>query len=390
MAPSVVNPLPGTPAPIAFCITDLDAGGAERALVEIVTRLDRTKWEPRVFCLGSPGELCRPLAEAGIEAVCLGARRAWHIRILPRLVRELRYFRPVLLQTWLYHANIAGRIAARMARVPRVVAGIRVAERRGRRRLRIDKATQWIVDHNVCVSQSVAEFSIREGGLKPDKVSVIRNGVDFERFASAQPADLTRFGIPAESRTVVFVGRLDPQKNPLALVTAMERLRLRFSDVHALVVGEGTLRPELERDVTARGLDEIVHLAGWQSNVPELMRAAYVLAVPSRWEGLANVALEAMAAGLPVVATDVEGVREVVVSGRTGVIVPAGSVQDLAEGLALLLGPPEMGAAMRRESQRIVREGFTWERAASEYEALYGRLLESGSRGALRTRRRKS
>src|SRR5690349_20961118 len=120
------------PIKIAFCITDLDPGGAERALVELVTRMNRRIWKPHVFCLSKPGPLVATLQDAGIETTCFGARNARSILTVYRLYRALKSLQPALVQTYLFHANIAGRIAARMARVPYVVSGIRVAERRSK------------------------------------------------------------------------------------------------------------------------------------------------------------------------------------------------------------------------------------------------------------------
>jgi hypothetical protein len=154
------------PIRIAFCITELDPGGAERALVELVTRLDPAQFEPAVFCLGPRGALAVDLERANIPVMCLGATRARDVWILFRLRKALRAFRPVILQTWLHHANILGRIAGRLARVPIIVSGIRVAEQRSAWRLRMDRLTQSLVDAHICVSQDVAAFSKSKGGTR--------------------------------------------------------------------------------------------------------------------------------------------------------------------------------------------------------------------------------
>ena len=126
---------------IAFCITDLDPGGAERALVQLVLRLDRSRWSPVVFCLSKPGTLVADLAKADIPVDCLEAGSIGNVSVVPRLVRRLRRVRPDILQTFLFHANIVGRIAGRLAGVPVIVSGIRVAEHRSRFRLWLDRIT---------------------------------------------------------------------------------------------------------------------------------------------------------------------------------------------------------------------------------------------------------
>lgn len=363
------------PVRIAFCITDLDVGGAERALVNLVTRLDRGRWEPSVICLAGPGALVEPLEQAGIPVICLGARRAWNLAVLPRLTRELRRIRPALLQTSLYHANIAGRIAARRAGVPRVVSGIRVAERRSRFRLWADRLTDGLVDRHVCVSRAVAEFSTTHGGLPAEKVTVIPNAVDADRLARAEPVDLSQLGIPAESRILLFVGRLDRQKAPLCLLEAAELLVPDHDELHVLVVGDGPLKERLRRWVGQRGLQERIHLAGRRSDVPALMKAADCLVLPSRWEGMPNVVLEAMAVGLPVVATAVDGVAELVRDGETGLLVRPGSPSELARAVERVLAGSRAAPPLAANAQHVVKKEFTWKRVVSAYEAVYRELL---------------
>ena len=363
------------PVRIAFCITDLDRGGAEQALVQIVTRLDRRDWEPAVFCLSPPGELVGPLESAGIPVTCFGARGVRHVSVILRLRQALRRFRPQILQTFLYHANIAGRFAGWMARVPHIVCGIRVAERRSRMRLRLDRWTDWMVDRHVCVSQGVADFSRSPGRLPAAKIVVIPNGVDATRFAEAPPADLSEFGIPPHARTLLFVGRLDFQKAPELLIEAAARCLAVHTDAHVLLVGDGPLRERLGAQAQQSGVGEQIHFAGPRTDVPMLMRAATALVLPSRWEGLPNVVLEAMAAGLPVIATAVEGTVEVVRNGETGWLVPADSAASLADAMAAALDRPELAASLGIAAQQAVLERFTWHRTAAEHAELYQSLL---------------
>jgi glycosyltransferase involved in cell wall biosynthesis len=367
------------PISIAFCITELDPGGAERALVQLVTRLDRRRWEPVVYCLADEGELVAELKSHGISVTCLGARGVGSLSVIPRLSSLLRKQRPAILQTFLYHANIVGRIAGRMARVPHIVAGIRVAEQRSRFRLWLDRKTDRWVERHVCVSEAVAKFSIERGRLPAQKIAVIANGVDAERYQTAAAADTTQFGIPAGAPIVLFVGRLDAQKGPLDLLHALRLLSARHNDVHALFVGEGPLREEMEAAIRASEFQQRVHLIGWRNDVPELMKAASCLVLPSYWEGMPNVILEAMASGLPVIATEVEGTTELLQrggeSGELGLLVPVGSPAMLAEGIEQILTHPDECKAMATESQLHVSSNLTWDMTATAYDQLYRDLL---------------
>jgi glycosyltransferase involved in cell wall biosynthesis len=365
----------GSPVRIAFCITDLDPGGAERALVQLVTRLDRSRWTPAVFCLAGPGTLVDELSASGIDVVCLGAKHWWSIAALWLLARELKRFQPAVVQTFLFHANIAGRVAARLAGIGNVVSGIRVAEWRSRVPLWIDRWTNSLVKFNVCVSRSVADFSINEAGLKPQKTFVIPNGVDPVRFTSARPADLTHFGIPAGSPTVLAVGRLDPQKGLFDLLEAAARVVPRVPHSHFLIVGEGPERSRIESQIATLGLGERVHLAGWRSEIPELMAAGNLLVLSSHWEGLPNVVLEAMAAALPVVATRVEGVEELVIEGKTGLIVPPSAPGELATAIEHMLADPDEARAFGAAGRTRAAAEFSWEQMTSRYVLLFDSLL---------------
>jgi glycosyltransferase involved in cell wall biosynthesis len=366
-----------SPTRIAFCITDLDSGGAEQALVQIVTRLDRRRWEPHVFCLDAGGVLAAELRTAGIEVICLGARRPRDFLVVWPLYRRLAALRPAILQTFLFHANIVGRLAGTAARVPVIVSGIRVAEKRSRARLWLDRVTDRLVTRHVCVSRDVADFSTTRGGLPSGKIRVIPNGVDFERYANAMPADLTQFGVPPGSRVLLFVGRLDPQKGPLQLLEVAAELFADHSDLQLVMVGDGPLAAELRAWTKERNLDSRVHFVGRQADIGGLMRAANVFVLPSQWEGLPNVVLEAMAAGTPVVAMAVEGIHDLIADGKSGLVVPLSGEPRLAEAIRGALRSPDQARAMAVEAQRIVHERFTWPLVAAEYERLYAQLLAS-------------
>jgi glycosyltransferase involved in cell wall biosynthesis len=370
-------PTDARPIRIAFCITDLDAGGAERALVQIVTRLDRRRFEPFVFCLAVEGELSGVLREAGIPVVCLGARKR-RLSVVWRLSRRLANLKPAILQTFLYHANIAGRLAGMAARIPVIVSGIRVAEKRSSFRLWFDRATDWMVTRHICVSQDVAAFSAACGGLPVSKIAVIPNGVDAAKLAEASPADLTQFGIPPGSQTLLFVGRLDPQKGPFVLMAALRELFPRRADLHGLVVGDGPLRDTLHAWVAKENLSSRVHFAGRRTDVPSLLRAADLFVLPSLWEGLPNVVLEAMAAGTPVVASRVEGISDLLVDDRTGLIVPPNSASDLAAAIDRVLADRNESRQMAHRAQAFVRQHFTWDHVVGQYEELYRQLLGAG------------
>ena len=285
------------------------------------------------------------------------------------------------MQSFLFHANLVGRLAAWLARVPRMVCGIRVAERRSPVPLWLDRLTQGFVDHNVCVSHAVADFSIRNARLKDSKVSVIANGVDYHRFASATAVDRASLGLTT-APLVLFVGRLDPQKAPLVLLGAFERLIARHTDWQLLFVGEGPLRTSMTEWVIEHRLKSSVHFTGWRPDVPELLKAADVLVLPSLWEGMPNIVLESMAAGLPVVVSRVEGTEDLIRDGETGLLTTPGSVEEVEQQIEKVLMDREFSTSLASAAQQIVANGFTLEAMIHSYEQLYLSLLQNDARSA--------
>ncbi|HVW00752.1 MAG TPA: glycosyltransferase, partial [Planctomycetaceae bacterium] len=201
-------------------MTELDPGGAEHALVRLATGLNRARWRPTVYCLSECGPLADTLVAAGIPTHCLGAKNWRSVGVIGKLARMLRANRPALLQTFLFHANVAGRIAGWRAGVKPIVAGIRVAEKERRWHRWLDRLTSRFADCHVCVSQGVAEFAEHQIGLPPQRLVVIPNGVDVERFAAATPADLSAYGIAPGASVFLSIGRLEPQMGMPVLLEA--------------------------------------------------------------------------------------------------------------------------------------------------------------------------
>ena len=367
---------------IALIITELEVGGAERALVELASRLDRQRFRPVVYCLGArPGTgadgCVQQLERAGVEVRCFGARGAWSFGgAVAWLRRGLSEQRPDVVQTFLFHANILGRMAARLAGRPVVVSGIRVAQQGGRWRLAVDRWTDGWVARHVCVSQSVARFSETVGGLPKEKLAVIPNGIDVASYPASRMADLSEFGVSAGRRVVTFVGRLEEQKGVDWLLASTPRWLGRAADVDLLLVGKGPEEMRLRRQIARMRLSARVHFAGWRADVVGILAASSVLVLPSRWEGMPNVVLEAMASRLPVLATDVEGVRELLGDEAEPQMVAFGDSQSLAEKLVALVNSASLSRRLGEANRRRVETEFSISRTVSAYEQLWESLVE--------------
>ncbi|MBI2827320.1 MAG: glycosyltransferase [Planctomycetia bacterium] len=361
---------------IALLITDLDVGGAERALVELATRLDRSRFQPRVYSLLAPAadpsrSLMPRLVEAGVPVEPLDARGIRDFfRVKRRLSDAWRAWQPHIVQTFLYHANLIGRMAARRAAVPYVVCGIRVAEQRRGVRLWVDRRGDRLVDRYVCVSQAVADFS-RARGLPAEKLVVIPNGIEVAKYDNIEPVAPADLGLPPGRRLVAYIGRLDRQKG-LDWMLANARLWLDRLPRHDLVlVGDGPQRAELERSVRRLGIDKRVHFTGWRSDVPGILAGSELLVLPSRWEGMPNVVLEAMASRQPVLCTDVEGVRELLGEDAHPQVVSFGDSADWSDKLVTLATDRQLAESLGKRNRRRVQARFTRAAMVQAYESLY-------------------
>ncbi len=369
------------PIRLAFCITELEFGGAERCLVELATRLARPRFEPVVYCLGPRPErneasLAARLEAAGIELHCLEARYALQfVPTVRRLARLLAAQRPEILQTFLFHANVVGSLAARIARVPHVVTAIRVAERRSRGYLWLERVATRRAERHVCVSRSVAEFSRARGGLAAERLVVIPNGIDPQRYPARSAADLACFGFPPNRRAITYVGRLDRQKGVGWLVETAPKWLAQLPNHDLLLVGEGPERAALAALSQELGIAPRVHLAGWRSDVPKILRASDLLVLASAWEGMPNAVLEAMASGLPVVSTEVEGVCELLGPSADAQVVHQGDPQAFSERIVAIVSNPALAASLGQANRCRAEQEFSLAGMVASYEKLYDSLL---------------
>jgi glycosyltransferase involved in cell wall biosynthesis len=381
--PSMATGIPSLPrsAPpwrIALVITELEPGGAERCLVELATRLDPTRLQVAVFALaGRPPAprhgLVERLERAGLPVHFLGCNRWWQVFTAVRsLSKHLREHRTQLVQTFLFHANLVGLWAAQQAGVPRRVTSVRVADPRPWR-MWMERWGTARADRITCVSQSVANHC-RRYGFPQEKLVVIPNGVDLARLSRLEPADLCTLGVSPGHKTLLFAGRLDRQKGIDAFLPIATKILEEFPDWEWVVVGDGPLRPWLIQQASASPAGRRIHFVGWQPDVGPIMAASDVLVLPSRWEGMPNVVLEAMACGKPVLATRTEGVTELLGEAAEEQTVDLEDWKGLADRLRLWLADPacrqRLGAANLRRA-----EHFSVEKMIHTYAELYEGLL---------------
>jgi glycosyltransferase involved in cell wall biosynthesis len=324
--------------------------------------------------------------DRGFEAVALRADFPRLRAAVAELTATLRELGCDLLLCHGYKANLLGRVAARRVGVPAVAVsrGWTWQDRRVRLYEWLDRRHLRLMDHVVAVSDGQAERVRRWCGVPVGRVTVIRNSARLGAFAATEPARdrLLGFFPRPPSRVIVAAGRLSPEKGFDVLIEAAASVLAADPAAGIVIFGEGPLRPELERQVRDRGLAGRVVLPGFRSDLDALLAAADVVTLPSFTEGLPNVALEASAAGIPVVATAVGGTPEVIAAGDTGFLVPPGRPDELAASLARLLRDPRLCAALGAAGRGRMQRLFTFDAQAAAYLDLFARLRQTPAAAA--------
>jgi glycosyltransferase involved in cell wall biosynthesis len=351
------------PLRIVHYITPSQIGGAEVHVSALASKLRQRGHDVTVICPhGRP--LVAELVARGLRVRAPRTIGKFDPLTLARVVRWLRRDRAQVIHTHLSTASLLGSIAARMAGIPAIatVHGLNTRT-----------CFNW-AHAIIAVSNAVKQHLVAQR-MPPERITVVHNGVDMRALSRSDESAAVRrqWGIPREAPLLITVGRLTATKGHRDLLQALTKLLTdqRWEQVRLLIVGTGPLLADLQGYSVRAGLGERVIFAGFQRDVVPFLQAADIFALPSVREGLSLSALEAMAIGKPVIACRVGGTPEVVVDGKTGLLVAPGRPVELADALERLLAHPEEASTMGAAGQRRVREAFDFEQMVSKIEAIY-------------------
>lgn len=372
---------------IIHIITDLEVGGAEQMLQRLLLSDPKSKENVLVISLSGVGIIGEHLQALGYTVHALDCR---NLSSLPAnflaLIKLLKTHQPALVQTWMYHADFFGGMAARMAGCPNVIWGIRttVVPQNSKKTyclMRVCALLSYIVPKKIiCVAEAAKKKHIAYG-YHSKKILVIPNGFDFTCF-DAQRIDKTRvrseLGINAEDFIVGCVGRLHWDKGQDIFITAIALLeKIPNQRMYFMLVGQGcdNNNSELLQQIDSLGLSAAFILLGERHDIPECLAAMDVFCMPSRTEGFPNGLGEAMSMGLPCVATQVGDTQ--VLTGDTAVLVAADDPKALAEGLTQMINMlPEQRRFMGQQGASRVRNQFSIDKTRERFYALYREIME--------------
>jgi len=382
---------------IAHVVFRFDVGGLENGVVNLINHLPRDAYRHAVISLTDITDFRRRVTRNDVQFVALQKSPGHAYKLYPALYKLFREMRPAIVHT--------RNLAALETVVPAWAAGVpvRIHGEHGRDMLDLhgsNRKYQWVrklyrpfVTHYIALSRDLERYLCARVGVPAPRVAQIYNGVDALRF---QPAEAGRGEIEGcpfrDSRfwLVGTVGRMDPVKDPLNLVRAfIQALQLAPSKrerMRLLLVGDGVLYSEARAMLAGAGIADLAWLPGERNDVPDILRGLDCFVLPSLGEGISNTILEAMATGLPVIATNVGGNGELVDAGTTGELVPAGDAHALAQPMLAYARDREAARAAGRNGRARIEREFSLEAMLGRYRGLYDLLLRADSPSAVRVK----
>lgn len=362
---------PTQPIPLLFLATTFDRGGAEKIMGRCALGLPRDKYAVQVAALQRrSGAIGVDLTRAGVPVHDLGMAAKGDLRVFVRLARLLRRERILILFAFLFHSSFLARVVGAVSQVPIRISSERTMEGDGFGQRLLNRWTVPLATHVVAVSDRVAAYAARKYGIPPDHLTTVLNGVDLEHFLPMQR--IHKRGAP----TIGCTARLHAENDHASLLRAFARLGDRWLGACLLLVGRGREEPRLRALGTTLGIADRIHFVGEQVDVAPWLAQMDVYAQASLTAGISNSILEAMATGLPVVATAVGGTPEVVADGETGFLVAPGDPSALADAIARLLADPRLAEAFGRAGRARVEAHFGEKLMLQRVEALLDRLVE--------------
>ncbi len=372
---------------VVHVVHSLSVGGTENGVVNLVNAMGPGV-RHTVIALTHAGPLAARLP-ASVAVFALGKRRGWDLPAMARLARLLRRLRPDIVHSrnW---ASLDAVPIARLVRVPVVVHGehgreITDPQGLNPRRNRVRRLVAPLVTQFIAVSDDLRGWLVGRVGIPGARVMTIHNGVDAARFSpEARPQARRALEVSPDTVVLGTVGRLDPVKDHVGLVDAFARVAAEHPAAILVLIGDGPCRAAVEARVAATGLAAgRVRLLGQRLDVAALLAGFDVFALPSLAEGMSNTILEAMAAGLPVVATRVGGSPEMVEDGVTGTLVPPGDPARLAEALGRYAGDAHLRSLHGKAGRERILAEFDLSAMAERHLALYRSLVPARRRGGV-------
>jgi len=358
---------------IAHIVFSLNVGGLEKLVVELAKRIDKDKFSTSVWCLTGEGTLSKELSAIGIKVFYFNKKGGVDIRLPFRIARALKKEKIGIVHTHDSSANLYGSVAAKIAGTKVIVntehGGIYFETRRKRLANRI---LCLLNDREICVSNNVKD-DLRRMGLYNKKLVVIHNGIDFDRFnVSIGKSGIRKdFGLNSSDFIITTAGRLSGEKNQRLILDAARPVLEKIPEARFIIAGDGPLRNELQEYAGKLKIADKVVFLGERSDIPRILKMSDCFALSSNYESFGLTILEAMASGIPVIATDVGGVKEIVRDGETGVLIQKEDAGLLAQAVIKIKNDPGCSGKIVTRAKEMVKNRYRIEKMVQDHEDLY-------------------
>jgi glycosyltransferase involved in cell wall biosynthesis len=361
---------------ISYLVPSLNYGGSETLLLTFLKYLDKTKFVPEVHSFYDNGKLVSEFRENGITVFEWNAPRRDPVTFL-RMLRFMRRRKYDILHTHIF--DWQGRVIALFAGIPVIITTYHLVsdwDLTGNfvryLKVKLDSLTSRLNDKIIVVGEDVKRSAIQKGKIPAEKIVTVQNGIDVNAFCDSSDGEGIRSELGLNDRRIIIaIGRLVEQKGHTWLIEAANILRKDYPDISVLIVGEGDLKDTLESQIRDNGLEGTVKLLGARRDIQKLLAISELYVMPSLFEGLPITLLEAMAAGKPIVATEVDGIRNVLRNGIEGLIIPPKESEGLAGAISDLLSDRHLAESLAQSSLKKVREDFNIQDHVKRIEEIY-------------------
>ncbi|MHC4123086.1 MAG: glycosyltransferase [Planctomycetota bacterium] len=353
-------------------VLSLDCGGLEKVSIGIASKLNSSKYRPSICCLDNAGDLAEQAEKMGIKVIVAGRKPGIDFSLLPRLAKILKQEKIDIVHTHNPGALIYGTLAAKLAGIPVIVN-----TRHGRAKRRVNGLIWNMNSAVIAISEDAKERLLKHNRLNSNKLKVIYNGVETKHFRNVVNAKTKKQLLNIDKSRLVIgtVSRLSEEKDQLILIDSLARVSQVFDNVVLVFVGDGPLRSKLKKHAEKTGVKNKVIFLGFRKDVAKIINTFDIFTLSSLMEGVSVSLLEAMAAGKPVVVTNVGGNPEVVVDGETGFLIPPKNPDKTAEAMIKLLKNPELAKRMGNAGRKRVEEKFSLDKMVKGYKELYDHYL---------------
>jgi len=363
---------------ILFVVNGLAIGGGELKVLDLVKGLNlwyNDEFDCTVCSVGQGGPLFERFEELGITPYVFEKKAAFDFSLIPKVAALIRDKKIDIVHTTLFYADVIGAFAARLAGVKKIISWEAVTEVYTPKQIMAYKLASRLYTKSVAVSRAIENKVQSKYKVPSEKTITIHYGVDLSRFYPFRD-EAMRMDLGFKKNDVVFgtVARFTEQKGHRYLIEAAKDVISKESSVHFVLAGDGPLREEIEGKISELGLDKNFHLLGFRTDIDKLLHSFDVFLLPSLYEGLPNAVLEAMAAGLPVIATAVDGTPEAVIHNESGILIEPKNPEAIRDSVLRLFENIKLRDEFGKNARQRVEESFSWEKEVSEFVELYKSL----------------